>query len=48
MRYCWNTKAWMTKKIFDDWLQWFDGRVNRTVLLILDNCSAHGNETNIP
>ena len=37
-----NTKAWMTQTIFLEWLEDFDSRiVNRHVLLILDNCSAH-------
>ena len=37
-----NKKAWMTGKLFFDWLQWFDGQMTgRKVLLLLDNFSAH-------
>lgn len=38
----------MTLKIFYEWLKWFDGRINRKVLLILDNCSAHGKAESLP
>ena len=41
-----NSKnAWMTTEIFGDFLKRFDksvGKENRKVLLLLDNCSAHG------
>ena len=37
-----NAKGWMTQINFLEWLKDFDSRmVNRHVLLILDNCSAH-------
>ncbi|CAN6659824.1 hypothetical protein TRVA0_032S00100 [Trichomonascus vanleenenianus] len=36
-----NKKAWMTNIIFEEWLRWFDSRLNRGVLLIMDNLSAH-------
>src|SRR5690554_3410109 len=48
MTYRANTKAWMTLKIFHEWLKWFDGRMNRRVLLILNNCSAHATVTTLP
>ncbi|KAH6938221.1 hypothetical protein HPB50_007807 [Hyalomma asiaticum] len=39
-----NTKAWMTKEIFNNWLLRFDKQLvkqHRKVLLFLDNCSSH-------
>lgn len=37
-----NDKAWMTSKIFEEWLCWFDRRMaGRNVLLLMDNFSAH-------
>ncbi|XP_037515168.1 tigger transposable element-derived protein 6 [Rhipicephalus sanguineus] len=39
-----NSKAWMTREIFKQWLIKLDRRfelANRRVLLIVDNCSAH-------
>ena len=36
-----KAKEWMTRNIFLSWLKYFDRRMaNRSVLLILDNCSA--------
>ncbi|XP_065874733.1 CENP-B homolog protein 2-like [Euphorbia lathyris] len=43
-----NSNAWMTFLIFNEWLQWFDNRMDRNVLLILDNCTAHGKKENFP
>lgn len=45
-----NTKSWMTKQEFDVLVRRFDARMraqNRTVLLFLDNCSAHGQIDNL-
>lgn len=37
-----NKKAWMTGKIFEEWLCWFDTKMTgRNVLLLMDNFSAH-------
>ena len=39
-----NSKAWMTKIIFEKWLTKLDQRLRkekRTILLFIDNCSAH-------
>lgn len=37
-----NGNAWMTSKIFYDWLLWFDGQMNnRKVLLLMDRSVAH-------
>lgn len=39
-----NLKSWMTRAIFSSWLQSFDAdmrKANRSVCLLLDNCSAH-------
>ena len=39
-----NGKAWMTAKLFEEWLKPFDDLMKgRDVLLLLDNCSAHWN-----
>lgn len=47
-----NKKAWMTSSLFFSWLQRFNDFVGRTVgrkvLLLLDNCSAHGTEETLP
>lgn len=37
-----NKKAWMTGKIFEEWLCWFDAKMTgRYVLLLMDNFSVH-------
>ena len=36
-----NPTAWIDHSIMVEWLRWFDNRVNRRVLLLLDNFSAH-------
>ncbi|XP_022865448.1 CENP-B homolog protein 2-like, partial [Olea europaea var. sylvestris] len=37
-----NKKAWMTGLLFQDFVGWFDKRMNgRKVLLIVDNCPTH-------
>ena len=37
-----NKKAWMTGLLFQDFVGWFDKRMNgKKVLLIVDNCPAH-------
>lgn len=47
-----NKKAWMTSDLFMNWLQrfnaWIARKPDRKVILLIDNCSAHGNDTNIP
>lgn len=44
--YYFNSKAWMTRELFFSWLERFNAYVSMTsgrrVLLLLDNCSAHG------
>ena len=46
--YKYNTKAWMTCAIFEDWLAWLNQKIkltkNRKVLLLLDNVSGHKTE----
>jgi DDE superfamily endonuclease/Fission yeast centromere protein N-terminal domain/Tc5 transposase DNA-binding domain len=37
----WNSTAWMTYEIMIEWLRWFDNRVGRPVLLLMDNFGAH-------
>lgn len=42
--YRWNSKAWMTGELFNEWVRKFDlvmRSARRQVLLLLDNCSAH-------
>ncbi|XP_064468650.1 tigger transposable element-derived protein 6-like [Ornithodoros turicata] len=44
VRYRSNSKAWMTKVLFAEWLVELDqemARKGRKILLLLDNCSAH-------
>lgn len=36
-----NKKAWMNTIVFEEWLRWFDSLMNRHVLLLMDNFSAH-------
>src|SRR5215469_621506 len=37
-----NKKAWMTGSIMEEWLQWFDSKMQgRKVVLLMDNFSAH-------
>eukprot|EP00171_Calliarthron_tuberculosum_P002433 IDg2433t1 len=46
-----NKKAWMTGELFKGWLDRFNSYFkerNRKVLLLVDNCSAHGNATIFP
>lgn len=47
-----NKKAWMTSVLFFMWLQRFDDyigkRTGRKAILLLDNCSAHGNLQSLP
>ncbi|KAK8774506.1 hypothetical protein V5799_010962 [Amblyomma americanum] len=43
--YAANTRAWMTQSLFEDWLRKLDVRFKRDkrkVLMIVDNCPAHG------
>lgn len=45
-----NRKAWMTCSIFQEWLRELDRkflREKRTIALIIDNCSAHPNLTDL-
>uniref|UniRef100_A0A1E1XKZ6 Putative tick transposon n=1 Tax=Amblyomma sculptum TaxID=1581419 RepID=A0A1E1XKZ6_AMBSC len=44
VKYVANSKAWMTRQIFSEWLKEFNQdvkRQGRQVCLLLDNCSAH-------
>lgn len=48
-----NRKAWMTSALFFGWLLRFSSYISRTgperkVLLLIDNCSAHGSEQSLP
>ena len=47
-----NKKAWMTSTLFYDWLRRFHSYVcsspGRKVLLLIDNCSAHGTAETLP
>lgn len=46
--YRWSKKAWMNFFIFKEWLLWLDKRLSRKVLLIVDNCPAHGTDNHLP
>ena len=38
----WNTKAWMTGRVFKEYLLWFDSQMRgRKVVLLIDGFSAH-------
>ena len=42
--YKWNSKSWMTGKIFEEWVRKLDRSFflkGRSVLLFIDNCAAH-------
>ncbi|XP_064467178.1 tigger transposable element-derived protein 6-like [Ornithodoros turicata] len=44
VHYRYNQKAWMTRALFQEWLEEFDRdmlKQQRKVLLLLDNCTAH-------
>jgi len=47
-----NKKAWMTTVLFCEWLRRLDRYVGRTagrkILLLIDNCSAHGKKETMP
>lgn len=47
-----NKKAWMTTPLFFGWLVRFDNFIGQTegrkVLLLIDNCSAHGKDGTLP
>ena len=36
-----NSNAWMTASIFQEWLLKWDNRLNRKIVLLVDNCAAH-------
>ena len=50
--YHFNTKAWMTRALFFDWLRRLDNFIGRTtgrkIILFLDNCAAHGTVLTLP
>lgn len=37
----WNTNAWMTLTIFEEWLKVWNRQLTRKILLLIDNCLAH-------
>lgn len=47
-----NKRAWMTKELFFDWLRRLDNYVahtrGRKILLLVDNCTAHGVSGGLP
>lgn len=50
--YHFNRKAWMNKELFFSWLGRLDRYIGATpgrkILLLLDNCSAHGKKEDLP
>lgn len=47
INYQFNSKAWMTGKIFKTWIQKWDNSLKRKVALFIDNCSAHQYPNNL-
>lgn len=48
-----NKKAWMTGELFTGWFRRFSSYISRidekrNVLLLIDNCSAHGSDRTLP
>ncbi|KAL6498450.1 hypothetical protein OROHE_026718 [Orobanche hederae] len=43
-----NSNGWMTSLFFVEWLKWFASRLDRNVLLLLDNCTTHGEKEHLP
>ena len=48
-----NRKSWMTTELFVSWLYRFSSFISRSnpqrrVILLLDNCSAHGSAESLP
>ena len=42
VEYCANSNAWMTTTIFNEWLMKWDEKLKRKIVLLVDNCTAHG------
>jgi hypothetical protein len=40
-----NANAWMTYVIFNDWLVKWDPELKRKIVLLVDNCTAHTNNS---
>ena len=40
-----NANAWMTSVIFTDWLVKWDLELKRKIVLLVDNCTAHTNNS---
>jgi hypothetical protein len=40
-----NANAWMTNVIFNDWLVKWDLELNQKIVLLVDNCKAHTNNS---
>jgi hypothetical protein len=43
--YCSNANAWMTSVIFNDWLVKWDLELKRKIVLLVDNCTTHTNNS---
>ena len=41
VRYCNSKKAWMTMELWNNWLKWFDSKLRKKSILLIDNCPAH-------
>lgn len=50
--YRYNTSAWMTPNVFNEWLLSFDASIasshGKKVALLIDNCSVHGRPNTLP
>lgn len=45
--YAANKNAWMTQEIFSGWLAKWDKELDRKILLLVDNCTAHNVNLNL-
>jgi len=42
-----NKNAWMTQEIFSQWLMKWDNELDRKIVLLVDNCTAHNVSLNL-
>ncbi|XP_067134723.1 tigger transposable element-derived protein 4-like [Centruroides vittatus] len=46
--YCWSVDAWMTTTIFNNWLVKWDKKLERKIVLLVDNSPAHTSVSDVP
>lgn len=47
VEYVANANAWMTSSLFSNWLIKWDLELNRKIILLVDNCTAHSNSLSL-